>query len=170
MSKWQEVIQLHGEAAKDYANAARSISPERWAASAEDCWGGAHVTEHLSRVYEILLLELNGQDGMQVRTKFWTRQMLRWILVPRLLMGAPFPKARAPRETRPVELRTTEQNHAVDAFEQLAGRFASEIEQCYEQNPEKKLTHAYFGSSDLEHALLLCARHIQHHTKKLRTA
>lgn len=165
---WREVIQLHNDAVKEFTSSARGIPGVQWAKSTADQWGPAHITEHLIRAYEILLKDLNGQEGMRLRTKFVTRQLLRWFLVPRLLRGAEFPRARAPRGTRPVEVRTVDQNEALETFQNLASRFLDEIQLCHQQNPRKKITHAYFGRSNLKNAILFCARHVQHHTKAVK--
>ena len=165
---WEEAFALHTEAVSLFADTVGQISPDKWNVSKQqDQWTPAHVLEHLNLAHKILLQELNSGAGMSIRTKFLQRFVLRLVLVPKLLRGAPFPKgARAPRETRPDSSQSNQQA-AVTSFQELARAFQETIMRVHRENPDKKLTHAYFGSSSLTDAVLLCARHIQHHQRQV---
>ena len=165
---WTEVIELHGKARASFADAASWIPPEEWIHETEpDKWTPAHVLTHLKLVYEVLLDELNGGPGMKIRTSFWQQQLLRFTMVPRLLRGEPFPKgARAPRETRPANVNPN-QAEAIESFRKLAATFEEEMQKAHQKNPRTKLTHAYFGRSNLFYSVHFCARHVAHHAKML---
>jgi hypothetical protein len=160
-------IERHASAAAAFATAAESVEAAAWhRPRAEGKWSPAQVTDHLIRAYDVLLRELGGGKGMEIRTRFWQRLFLRFTLYPRLLRGGVFPAAApAPREIRP--LAEPDQPTAIALFRQRAAEFEAAIEQSRKQNPRARLTHAYFGSAPLAEGVLFCARHIEHHRAQL---
>lgn len=166
--EWGQALEIHSSAVSIFADAAKAVPQDSWSSAHEvEKWTPAEVVEHLCLAYEVLLRELGGGTGMAIRVPFWQRWILRSFLVPGLLRGKPFPKgARAPRETRP--LRVVEgQLEAVNRFRQLGRLFDEAVRRTYRENPKARLTHAYFGASNLPNAVLLCARHIKHHVRHL---
>jgi hypothetical protein len=161
---------LHREAAADFVAAASAVPAQRWSEPlGEGKWTPAQVVEHLNLAYDLLLAELAGGAGMQVRTRRWQRWLLRLTLVPRLLRGAPFPAgARAPRETRPTGAGLP-QAAAIAAFRDRAERFDVAAAAAAEQGSRRRITHAYFGSASVADGVTLCARHIGHHRGQLPT-
>ena len=166
-NSWSDALALHESAIAGFMEAVLKIPGEEWPHAESNAWAPAHVTEHLTLVYEVLLNELQGGPGMKIRTNFVTQRLLRWLLVPRMLRGDEFPRARAPRETRPVLPAEKDRNTAIQALMELAVRFQQAIHVLFEKNPKRRLTHAYFGTASLEQSLVLCARHIQHHARGL---
>jgi hypothetical protein len=167
-AEWQDLLALHHSAIGEFAETAQKIPALEWNPPASEKWTPAHVTEHLALVYQVLIRELQGGPGMKLRTNAFVRLLLRLFFVPRLLRGD-FPKgARAPRETRPVLAHAAEQRIAIESLQQLADRFHQQMQESYGQNPKLRLTHAYFGSASMKQSLLLCIRHIQHHTRQLK--
>ena len=162
--KWEEIAALHDRAAAQFASSAERVNAASWLTPrAEGKWSPAEVVEHLNRTYGVLLKELAGEGGMAIRTKWWQRILLRFTIVPKILRGDGFPTgARAPRETRP-ELGTTDQAALIATFNERAKRFKEETA----RSQSRKLTHAYFGKASIARSVLLCARHIEHHTKQL---
>jgi uncharacterized damage-inducible protein DinB len=165
---WPDIQKLHGNVVADFAAAAAAIPPDRWLAPrAEGKWSPAEVVEHITLAYDTLLRELEGGGGMKIRTKMWQRVLLRFTLVPKLLRGKPFPSgARAPRETRPASANP-DQTAAVARFRERAARFDALTSEAIAAGRRVRLTHAYFGRSALPEAVLLCARHTQHHLGQL---
>jgi uncharacterized damage-inducible protein DinB len=165
---WEEARQLHRQAAEDLARLVERIPAEDWwEPRAEGKWSPAETVDHLDSTYAILLQELAGGPGMQLRAKPWLRLFLRLTLVPRILRGGGFPAgARAPRETRP-EASSTDQVEAVAAFREQAARFEAAIDEAHAARPGMRLTHAYFGKAPLAKSVVLCARHIEHHHHQL---
>ena len=168
MGRWDEVRQLHASAAAELADTAAAIPSNRWLEPRHPGkWSPAEIVEHLTLAYDTLLREIDGGGGMQIRTKLWQRVLLRLTLVPRLLRGAPFPaNARAPRETRP-SVSDPDQSAAVARFRERAAKLEASADSAVASRRRVRLTHAYFGSSALPEAMLLCARHVQHHQKQL---
>lgn len=166
--KWPEIRRLHAQAASDLASTAEAVPPQAWLLPrAEGKWSPAEVVEHLSLAYDAILIELEGGRGMKVRTTWWQRVLLRFTLVPKLLRGGPFPAgARAPRETRPAAANP-DQRAAVAAFRDRAARIDAAAARAIESGRRVRLTHAYFGKSPVAEAMLLCARHVQHHRQQL---
>ena len=166
-NSWNEAVVLHESAIAAFTEASLKVADENWSNAENDAWAPAHVTEHLTLVYQVLLKELQGGPGMKIRTNFVTRRLLRWFLVPRMLRGDGFPRARAPRETRPVLPEQKDRNTAIQELRELAKRFQQTIQMLFEEKPKMQLTHAYFGRAGLQQSLLLCARHIEHHAREL---
>ena len=166
----EEALELHADAAVAFALLAVDVPSEKWSSpSDEEKWTAAQVTEHLTLVYEVLLRELGGGSGMRIVTNFWQKALARWFFLPRILSSGIFPPgARAPKETRPVSMRADQQT-AVLAFEELAQTFQQKVQIAYSRDPNTKLTHAYFGTYTLDSAVLLCAKHVLHHSNHLKS-
>ncbi len=165
---WAEAQQLHSRAASDAVAMAEQIPTNKWLVPrADGKWSPAEIVEHLTLAYEVLLGELAGGPGMQIRTRLWQRLMLRLTILPKLMRGAPFPAGvRAPRETRPA-ITSPDQAQAIARLRDRAARFDAAASESWRSNPRTRLTHAYFGRSTVDNAMVLCARHIQHHEKQL---
>jgi hypothetical protein len=166
--KWESVQRLHAETAAELASVAERVPAEKWLIPrADGKWSPAEVMEHLNLAYDVLQRELAGGAGMQIRTKLWQRIVLRVTMVPKLLRGGAFPAgSRAPREIRPATA-PPDQGAAITAFRDRAARFEAAAAEAQRSQRRVRLTHAYFGSSSIPDAVLLCTRHIQHHQKQL---
>jgi hypothetical protein len=157
--------ELHSTAVASFVESARLVPADAWHEPiAEGKWSPAEVLAHLVCTCDTVLGELRGGSGMNVRTRFWARLLLRLTIVPGLLRGKPFPKgAVAPRDTRPA--KGLDREEGLEIFRLRA----SELDEAARAaRPGQKVTHAYFGSSGVADGVLLCARHIQHHTAQLR--
>ncbi len=167
--KFDDAERLHAKAVDELLSVASRIPEERWKRPrAEGKWSPAETLEHLAVAYDVLLRELETGVGMKVVTSAWQRLLLRFTMVPRILRGGAFPAgARAPRETRP-QMPAADQATAIAVFRDKADRFASTIAAKRAARPRAQLTHAYFGRSSLANALLLVARHVEHHRKQLQ--
>ena len=165
---WPEIQKLHLEATRDVIAAAQRIPPDQWMTPrAEGKWSPAEIVEHLNLAYDALLRDFAGEGGMKIRTKLWQRILLRFTLLPKLMRGEPFPpNARAPRETRPATANR-DQAAAIAAFAQRSARLDAAAADAIANRRRIRLTHAYFGRSPVPEAILLCARHLQHHGKQL---
>ena len=164
---WPGVKQFHSEVAAELVSAARRVTSEKWLVPRDEGkWCPAQVVEHLNLAYDVLLRELAGGEGMQIRTKFLRRMLLRWTIMPRLMRGAPFPPGvPAPREVRgPVA--NPDQAAAIASFADRAVKLETEAARA-EEKGGVRLTHAYFGKSSVAQGILLCAQHIRHHRKQL---
>lgn len=165
---WNEIQRLHDAAAARLAETAESVDPEKWLVPrAEGKWTPAQVVEHLNRVYDVVLGELDGKPGMRIRTGFLMRTALRLTVVGRILRGGWFPEgAPAPYETRPGR-GVENKDEAIRDFRARAAEFSSAVAKAHESGKKVRITHAYFGAASLERSTLLCARHIEHHGRQL---
>jgi len=167
-TRWSKAVALHRSAAARFADMVGPFDDATWSAPiAAGKWSPALITEHLNRAYEVMLGELDGGPGMQLRTRPWQQVLLRFTIVPRLLRGGWFPAgARAPRETRPPEVAGSHAD-VVARFKELAARFEASMTAERSRNPDARLTHAYFGTTRLAKSMLLCARHLEHHERQV---
>jgi len=165
---WPDLQQLHSQAAAEVVSAAGRVPVEKWLVPrAEGKWSPAEIVEHLSLAYDVIVRELAGGAGMTIRTKLWQRVMLRLTIMPKLLRGEAFPSGtRSPREIRPVTA-SPDQTAAITSLRDRAARFEAAVADAQRRHPRTGLTHAYFGRSTIDNAVLLCARHVQHHHKQL---
>lgn len=162
---WERASELHAEASESLVRAGSDIPAERWSQPlGPGKWTPAQVVQHLNLGYEAILRELNGGPAMQLRMNWWMRTVLRWTVLPRILRGEPFPRARAPRETRPADA-PTDQRAAIESFRTRAEEFARTVSR--RNGSGVKLTHPYFGKIKLPHTILLVARHLDHHRRQL---
>ena len=166
--KWPEIQKIHDDATRDVIAAAERIPADRWMSPrAEGKWSPADIVEHLNLAYDALLRDFAGEGGMKIRTKLWQRILLRLTLVPKLMRGGAFPaNARAPRETRPAT-SNPDQAAAIAGFRERSARVHAAAVDAINGRRRVRITHAYFGRSAVPEAILLCARHMQHHQKQL---
>jgi hypothetical protein len=166
--KWEAVRQIHSAAAKSLAATAERIPSEKWTAPrAEGKWSPAEIVEHLNMAYDVLSGELAGGPGMQIRTSLWQQLLLRFTMVPKILRGGGFPEgARAPREFRN-PAGNPDQRAAISGFRDRAARFEALAAGAEQSGRRVRISHAYFGRANVRHAVLLCARHVEHHGAQL---
>jgi hypothetical protein len=160
----KNALELHEASAETFAASAAAVPPERWQVPLNDGkWSPAEVAVHLIAAYDVLLRELRGGAGMEIRTSAWQRFILRFTIVPRVKKGL-FPRgARAPRETRPAG-PLPRQVEGVALFRERAREL---VDAALSAPPGQRLTHAYFGVSSLAEGIVVCARHIEHHRRQL---
>lgn len=167
---WKRVLDTHAAAAAQLAETAERIPQERWLSPrGEGKWSPGHLLEHLTLTYDTLTRDLEGGLGMTVQTKLWQRLLFRFTIVPKILRGGWFPNgARAPREIRPAQ-PAADKDAAIAAFRERAKRFDLAAVAAQAKGGVK-ISHAYFGKAGVPEAMLLCARHIEHHQRQLAEA
>lgn len=160
----QHALQVHDHAACSLISTVEAIPESRWSEPvAPGKWSAAQILEHLLATYEIILRELGGGSGMNIRTPRWQQLLLRLSVAPRILRGRGFPRgAPSPRELRPGEGIPRERGLAL--FQERAKQFETAAAAA---RPGQRITHAYFGKASLATGVLLCARHIEHHTLQI---
>lgn len=167
---WSHALAVQQQAVTDFAETAEAVPEEVWTCPlAPGKWTPAQICDHLKITFDVLLDDLAGGPGMRVLPKRWQLPLLRWTMLPKLLKGGAFPRVRAPREIRPTDESDGEipRDEAVASFRERAGRFEEAARGAHRQDPKTTLAHAYFGRCTLDKAVLLCARHIQHHQRQL---
>lgn len=93
----------HQASLQTFVASARGVPDAAWEVPiTADKWSPAQIAEHLRMVYDVLGRQLAGGPGLQVRTSWWLRLVLRFRFLPRILEHGSIPAgARAPREARP---------------------------------------------------------------------
>ena len=158
-------LAAHRGAVEEFASRAARVGPDAWARPpAPEKWSPAELTEHLRLALAAVAQELAGGAGMRPVLPGWTRLLLRWSVLPRILGGGWFPKgARAPRETRP----TAPDGDPTQALRRLAAELERYESICRACPPRARLTHPYFGRLPLARANRLLAAHARHHAGQL---
>lgn len=166
--KWPDIQKLHDAAAESLARTAENVDPQKWLVPrAHGKWTPAQVVDHLSRVYDLAMSEIEGGAGMKLRLTPPKRLFFRLLFLGRILRGGYFPEnAPAPYETRPGD-SNADQSAVIAAFRSRAKKFAAAVAQVHDSGRRVRITHAYFGTAPVDKATLLCARHIEHHEKQL---
>jgi hypothetical protein len=153
----------HRAAVADFVARARALTPEAWERPLGAArWTPAQTAEHLRLTYAVLLAELGGGRGLQVRTSWWLRTVLRLVVLRRILREGRIPAgARAPRELRPGP-GPFERDATLAGLEALAARLEEAL-----AGRETALTHHIFGRMGPDDGLRFCAAHARHHAGQL---
>ena len=100
--QWSALVAEHAAAADEFVASISGLSPAQWTSRlGPDSWSPAEITDHLARTYSQYAGESRGKDPLRIRVGPVARAYARLLIKPRLLNGAQFPKARAPRALRP---------------------------------------------------------------------
>jgi hypothetical protein len=155
----------HRAAVREFSDRATRVAPGLWTRPpAPEKWSPAEVAEHLRLALEALGRQLSGGAAMRPMVPGWTRWLLRWQVLPRILGGGWFPGgARAPREARP---RDPDADPAV-AMRRLSEELARFETACRAADPKTRVTHPYFGPVPLRELNRLLAAHARHHAGQL---
>jgi len=164
----QTSLEIHSKAVERLVAAVNAVPSDRWGFPyREGNWSPAEISAHLIAVWDVVLAELGGSPGMAIRTRWWQRAILRLTIVPRILAGGAFPKARAPRETRPAQ-PISSPSIAETAIRERAADFERQSRAAAATG--RQITHAYFGKAPVSDGALLVARHIEHHAAQIEEA
>jgi DinB superfamily len=169
-AEWQSLRAEHSRAVGQFISTAKGVPQDSWDRPlAEGKWTPAEVTAHLSESYRILRSELATGLGMGLRLGRMRRWVFRHTILPRILASGRFPRgARAPRETRPLQI-VSDISAAVEALTDEAEAFAAELN-ARAALGTVHLTHAYFGPMSATQAMRLVTVHTRHHARQLETA
>ena len=168
MTSLQTSLEIHTKAVDRLVAAVNAVPIDRWGAPyREGNWSPGEISAHLVAVWDVVLAELGGSPGMAIRTRWWQRAILRVTIVPRILAGGAFPKAKAPRETRPSQ-PISDPSQAETAIRERAADFERQMRVAAATG--RHITHAYFGKAPVSDGALLLARHIEHHTAQIEEA
>jgi hypothetical protein len=169
-ARLQHARDLHESAVAAYVDHVNRIDEAAWRTLLRGGkWTPADVTQHLILTFDVLTRELRGGPGMRLRLNAVRRFMIRLTYVRRMLRGGAFPRGgSAPRELRPVVDPHTDRSAALDRMQQAATTFVEVTLREHAAGRGRRLTHPYFGAMSLPDALLISARHVEHHTRQLR--
>lgn len=165
--EWASLLVEHEAAASAFVQALQRVPNERWTRRADpDGWSPAEITDHLARTYSHYAGESRGKDSLRKRLGPMRRMVARIVVLPRLLAGAPFPKARAPRKLRPAESTTTP-DEGVALFLATGESCLRDLGVLVERRPYRTLVHPYLGAVPLYEMLRFASQHIHHHRRQL---
>jgi DinB superfamily len=164
---WESLSADHQTALQQFVGTVRQLPPGSWTHPlAPDKWTPAEISSHLIASYRIMRAELAGGPGMALRLKPLQRWVLRLTVLPGILRSGSFPVgARAPRETRPVEVV----QNLPESLEILATEANALVEELTQRasSGRVRLTHAYFGGMSPRQSLRLLAVHTRHHARQI---
>lgn len=164
---WPTVLADHSAAADEFATTISHLTPAQWAARAHaEAWSPAEITDHLARTYSQYAGESRGKNSLRIRLR-WPRLLLaRAFVKPRLLRGAPFPKAKAPRPLRPGAGPETPAD-GVALFRATGAACVRDLTILAERRPHRQLVHPYLGPLPLYDMVRFAAQHVRHHHRQL---
>jgi hypothetical protein len=131
-----------------------------------DAWSPAEITEHLARTYSQYSGEARGKSALRIRLRLPQRVLARAFVKPRLLAGAPFPKARAPRALQPISGPATPAD-GVALFRATGAGCLRDLGLLAERRPHRELVHPYLGALPLYEVVQFAVQHIRHHHRQL---
>jgi len=167
---WPAMLALHDAAASDFVQTVGDVSPSRWSQRpSSEAWSPAEITEHLARTYSQYAGEARGKNALRIRLRLPQRALARAFVKPRLLAGAPFPKARAPRALQPVSGPATPTDGAA-LFRATGAGCLRDLGLLAERRPHRELVHPYLGALPLYEVVQFAVQHIRHHHRQLQAA
>ncbi len=167
---WPSVLAEHAAAADEYAATIGGLMAAQWSSRpAPDGWSAAEITDHLARTYSQYAGESRGKDSLRIQLGFVRLLLARTFVKPRLLNGAPFPKARSPRALRPTVGPETPAD-GVALFRATGEACVRDLSILAERRPHRQLVHPFLGHLPLYDVVRFAAQHIRHHHRQLRAA
>lgn len=167
---WTEMLAEHAAAADEFAATIGTLTPEQWTARPRpDAWSPAEITDHLARTYSQYAGEARGKNALRIRLRLPWLLFARAFVKPRLLAGAPFPKAKAPRPLRPGAGPDTPAD-GVALFRATAAACLRDLGLLAERRPYRQLVHPYLGALPLYDMVRFAAQHVRHHHRQVLAA
>jgi hypothetical protein len=164
---WPALLAEHAEAADAFVAAISELPQAQWSAKATpEGWSPAEITEHLARTYSQYAGESRGKNSLRVRLGPVRLFFARAFVKPRLLAGAPFPKAKAPRPLRPSGGPDTPAD-GVALFRATGESCLRDLGILVERRPHKRLVHPYLGGLPIYDVVRFASQHIHHHRRQL---
>jgi uncharacterized damage-inducible protein DinB len=168
--QWPMVVAEHQAAADTFASTISNLTLAQWTARPGlESWSPAEITEHLSRTYSHYAGESRGKNSLRIRLPLPLLLLARAIVKPRLLRGAPFPKAKAPRALRPSGGPATPAD-GVALFGATGKACVRDLGILAERRPYRQLVHPYLGPLPLYEIVIFAAQHVRHHHRQLLAA
>lgn len=164
---WPALQADHDAAADEFVDAISGMTDAEWQARAsEETWSPSDITEHLARTYSQYAGEARGKNSLRIRIGPIRRIFVHLFAKPRLLAGAPFPKARAPRSLRPSGGPPTAAD-GVALFRATGESCMRDLEILAQRRPYRRLVHPMLGPLPLYEAVRFASLHIRHHRRQL---
>jgi hypothetical protein len=158
-------LEAYDRAAAEFRTRAERVPPALWdRPRREGKWSPAEETEHIVLSHELFFSQLGGGPAMRVIATGWRLTLLRALILPYILRTGRFPRARAPRESRPVS--TGAGREALLARLDCAVRGAIDLVR-HEGTSIPRLRHPYFGMLNVTQVVRLSTVHTRHHLANL---
>ena len=165
--RWPALMADHAAAADEFVAAISRMSAAEWTSRASaEAWSPAEITDHLARTYSHFAGEARGKNPLRIRLGPVRRTLARIFVKPRLLSGAAFPKARAPRELRPSNGPETPAD-GVAVFRATGDACLRDLEILHLRRPHRRMVHPYLGALPLYEILQFASQHVRHHRRQL---
>lgn len=166
--QWPQLLAEHAAVVESFTNDLQRIPTDFWTRrAAPDGWSPAEITDHLARTYSQYAGESRGKNSLRNRLGPARRVFARTFIRPGLLKGAPFPKARAPRELRPAELTATPADGEA-LFRATGDACLRDLSIVVERRPYRTLVHPFLGALPLYESMRFATQHITHHQRQLQ--
>lgn len=167
---WPEMLAEHAAAADAFVATIGALTPEQWTVRpGPEAWSPAEITDHLARTYSQYAGEARGKNPLRIRLRLPFLLFARAFVKPRLLGGAPFPKAKAPRPLRPGAGPDTPAD-GVALFRATGAACLRDLGLLAERRPYRQLVHPYLGALPLYDMVRFAAQHIRHHHRQVLSA
>jgi hypothetical protein len=164
---WPALLRDHAAAADAFVADVTALSPAQWQVRPEpEAWSPAEITDHLARTYSQYAGEARGKNALRIRLPWPQRWLARAFVKPRLLNGAPFPKAKAPRALRPGTVLATPAD-GVALFRATGSACLRDLGLLAERRPYRQLVHPYLGALPLYDMVRFATQHVRHHHRQL---
>ena len=164
---WPELLAEHAAAAGEFAETIGRLTQTQWThRAAPEGWSPAEITDHLARTYSQYAGESRGKDSLRVRLKLPMLLFARAFVKPRLLRGAPFPRAKAPRVLRP-SVGPDTPGDGVALFRAAGAACTRDIGILANRRPYRQLVHPYLGALPLYDIMRFATQHVRHHHRQL---
>jgi hypothetical protein len=165
--RWPALMADHATAADEFVLAISRMSATEWTSRpAPEAWSPAEITDHLARTYSQFAGEARGKNSLRIRLGPVRRTLARIFVKPRLLSGAAFPKARAPRELRPSSGPDTPAD-GVALFRATGDACLRDLEILHVRRPYRRMVHPYLGALPLYEIVQFASQHVRHHRRQL---
>lgn len=165
----ERALREHGQALAATDETLRKVDAADWQRPLfSGKWSPAQITEHLVLVYQRLDGELSGDDRMRNRLEPWQQNLIRWFLLPFVLLRGVIPRGAA----SPRELRPSAEGLPYAGARQLLAEAGRSLEQRLreERDPPPFFNHPYFGRLPAPRTLRFCAIHLEHHRRQIAEA
>ncbi len=163
----EKLLADYQQSAREFSARAAEIPDGAWSKPrAEGKWSPAEEVEHVVLSSEILLNQLRGGPEMRVIARGWRLMIIRWTVLPYILRTGRFPRARAPREVRPLG-GTAPRAELSERLERAARGITNVLQADAAKGARSELRHPYFGPLTIQQILRLSTVHTRHHAARL---
>jgi hypothetical protein len=162
----------------EFRSLARAVSADAWHTPRQPGkWTPSQEVEHIVLSHELFLSQLRGGPPMTVIVSGWRLILLRLLVLPYILRTGRFPRARAPRESRPVASGAPREQ-LLRRLDDAAGAVIEVVAPSAQQGEAARLAvastsgparfrHPYFGMMTIPQIVRLSTVHTRHHAAHL---